>query len=480
MLTRLQVDGFKNLRLVDLRFGPLTCFAGPNGVGKSNLFDAIAFLSDLASMPLIKAATQVRGTGGRLVGINQLFGRYAQSERRIRLVAEMIVPLTVLDDFDRKAVATATCLRYSISLLLNGAQDDADDGQTLCVETEELTALSLDAATESLRFKPSKAWRARYLKGPGPRTSPFISMVAGDAIKLWGDKGGKGRPFTVPARKTPQTLLSGVNTSTHPTALAVRREMQSWRLLQLEPSALRAPDEFKSDKFLSSTGGHLPNALRRIGCQAELANQLSELVPGVISIDVDSDDARQQRTLVVTMRDRQPYQASSLSDGTLRFIALGLLGLDSQANGLVCLEEPENGIHPQRIAEMMSLVKRLSEDQDGADVEFESAPVLAPRQVIINTHSPLVVGQLPDSDLLMAETLRQQGREWVAFKPLADTWRAEGLALTDLVSKGELQAYLGGTPGELQLDPVITLNTAGKSVRGRTVKDHLNYDLFFG
>lgn len=468
MLTRLQVDGFKNLRAVDLRLGHLTCIAGSNGVGKSNLFDAIAFLSDLASMPLLNAATRVRGTGGRLSGIDQLFSSYGQAERRLRLSAEMIVPRTVFDDFDRKAVATATCLRYSISLIYEEPVGERDDGQALRVETEELTALSLAAATEALKFKPSKWWRARYLKGPGARTSPFISTVTGDTIKLWGDKGSGGRPLTVPAAKTPQTVLSGVNTSTHPTALAVRREMQSWRLLQLEPSALRSPDEFNSEKFLSSTGAHLPNTLRRIACQAELANVLSELVPGVVSIDVDSDEARQQRTLRVTLRDRQSYEASSLSDGSLRFIALGLLGLDAQSNGLVCLEEPENSIHPQRIAEMMSLVTRLSEQQDGWDDVVDAGLAVAPRQVIINTHSPLVVGQLPDSDLLMAETLRQQGREWVAFKPLADTWRAAGLAATDLVSKGELQAYLG----------VGIVNTSKKLAKGRTVRDHLTGDLF--
>jgi AAA15 family ATPase/GTPase len=41
MLTRLKVSGFKNLVDVDVRFGAFTCIAGTNGVGKSNLFDAI-------------------------------------------------------------------------------------------------------------------------------------------------------------------------------------------------------------------------------------------------------------------------------------------------------------------------------------------------------------------------------------------------------------------------------------------------------
>ena len=52
MLTRLQVDGFKNLLGLDVHFGPYTCIAGPNAVGKSNVFDAIEFLSLLAAMPI--------------------------------------------------------------------------------------------------------------------------------------------------------------------------------------------------------------------------------------------------------------------------------------------------------------------------------------------------------------------------------------------------------------------------------------------
>ncbi len=45
MPTRLKVKNFKNLIDVDVRFGPFTCIAGANGSGKSNLFDAIQFLT---------------------------------------------------------------------------------------------------------------------------------------------------------------------------------------------------------------------------------------------------------------------------------------------------------------------------------------------------------------------------------------------------------------------------------------------------
>jgi predicted ATPase len=444
MLTRLQIDGFKNLRSVDLRFGPLTCVAGRNGVGKSNLFDAIAFLTDLASMPLVKAATRVRGTGGRMTGISSLFDLAGSGRPCMRLVADMVVPRQVQDDFDRPAVATATYMRYMLELGLRQA-DGPEHGQPLELLNEDLRALSLEAAIQELKFAPDKAWIRRFLKGPGSRTTPFISTDKG-AIKLWGDKGRGGRQAEVPATKSPQTVLGSVGASTHPTALAVRREMQSWRQLQLEPSALRAPDDYRDEDRISHNGAHLPNALRRIGCLSELSNRLSDLIPGVVSVDVDSDDARQQRVLKVRLRDRRVYDASALSDGTLRFIALALLGLDPLTTGLTCLEEPENGIHPQRIPAMMALVNGLAEDLPADDTDETSADlfITSPRQVMINTHSPLVVAGLPEQALLMAETRRQHGQDWVTFKPLAGTWRATDQPELAVVSKGVLAAYLGG------------------------------------
>ena len=51
MLTRLEVKGFKNLLDMQVDFGPFTCIAGANGIGKSNIFDAIEFLSSRQPTP---------------------------------------------------------------------------------------------------------------------------------------------------------------------------------------------------------------------------------------------------------------------------------------------------------------------------------------------------------------------------------------------------------------------------------------------
>src|SRR5215216_5106305 len=80
MLTRFKVNGFKNLINVDVRFGAFTCIAGANGVGKSNLFDAIKFLSDLADRPLTDAAMSVRDESGKTSDIRSIFRKFKNKE----------------------------------------------------------------------------------------------------------------------------------------------------------------------------------------------------------------------------------------------------------------------------------------------------------------------------------------------------------------------------------------------------------------
>jgi predicted ATPase len=474
MLTRLRVKGFKNLRDVDLSLGPFTCVAGPNGVGKSNLFDAITLLAELARRPVLEAMLSVRGTNGRMSELGRLFAPASGAQTpAIEFIADIIVPHEVRDDFDRTDSPIATFLEYALKLCFdpNRAGGDKDP---IYIEHEELRAKSSSDAMKWLPFRPDPRWVAQHVKGPGRRTTPFIQTERlgsdpGPTIKLFGERTKKGgRPSSVPAHKSPQTVLCGVNAVTHPTALAARNEMRSWRLLQLEPSALRRPDELHGNEHVSAIGEHLPAALARIGDHAEITRRLSDLIPGVLAVEVVSDPVRQTRTLVVKLRDQQSYSASSLSDGTLRFLALAIMASDQETEGLVCLEEPENGIHPQRIPAMLALVRALADDDDlhsGTRKEGDSL-----RQVLINTHSPLVVELLPDDALLVAESLRQRGQEFVNFKPMPRTWRTSHGELNagDQVTRGQLLVCLGRNVARPPLSP------GGR----RLVADHLAPDLF--
>jgi predicted ATPase len=235
--------------------------------------------------------------------------------------------------------------------------------------------------------------------------------------------------------------------------------MESWRILQLEPSALRKPDEINASPHLTINGEHLPANLYRLAQPAwfatkekvrlpdadfiysQIANRLATLIGDVKRVWVDRDDKREILTLQVTGIDGTDHPARSLSDGTLRFLALSVLELDFTAQGLLCLEEPENGIHPERIPAMLHLLQDIAADAD--EPVDETNPL---RQVIVNTHSPVVVGEVPDECLLVAETREdiQDGRRFkkVVFSCLSDTWRAKGPENPSIVSKGKLLTYL--------------------------------------
>ena len=468
MLTRLKVTGFKNLVDVDVRFGPFTCIAGINGVGKSNLFDAIMFLSLLADKPLLDAAKLVRDEEGRTSDIRSLFHRVGNEFSNIMAFeAEMIVPQHGIDDLGQEAQASITSLRYAITIGYRAENGIKQGGLELL--REELTHINKGDASKHFIFPHSATnWRnsavtgrrsgGAFISTEGEGKERIIKLHA-DGSELSGRHGG--RPRSILAVTLPRTVLSSANAAENPTALMAKREMQSWRLLQLEPAALRKPDEISAPTKLGADGSHLAATLYHLpktqlyagqessgsddasaAVYSQVANRLSDLIDDVREISVDYDEKRELLTAMVTGRDGTPHSARSLSDGTLRFLALAVLELDTEASGLICLEEPENGIHPERIPAMLDLLQDIAMDTDepvGTDNPL--------RQVIINTHSPAVVAQIPADSLLVAESIEMnvsgQRFKAVRFCPLPDTWREKKAnEKIEVVSKGKLLSYL--------------------------------------
>ncbi|MFB3814159.1 MAG: AAA family ATPase [Terriglobales bacterium] len=470
MLTRLRVSGFKNLVDVDLRFGPFTCIAGANGVGKSNLLDAIAFLSALADRPLIDAAMSVRDEEGRTGDIASIFHRVGdQQDPEMAFEAEMIVPREGIDDLGQAATASITFLKYKLVL---GHRRDEGRRALGGIELlhEELSHVKIREAKQHLKFRHDNAWLRSAVSGQR-RTPWFISTDMENGarvIRIHQDGGSSGKPRPLLAANLPRTAVSAANAAESPTAMLVKREMQSWRRLQLEPSALRKPDSFNAPSKMGPDGAHLPatmHELARVSSQdggdtqsgseriySQLANRLSELIDDVYLIKVDRDEKRELLTLQVCGRDGTMHPARALSDGTLRFLALAVIELDPEFHGVLCLEEPENGIHPARIPAMLRLIQDIATDPFSP-----VGPDNPLRQVIVNTHSPAVVAQVPEGSLVMAEA-KNVSRDGHIFKKLSfsclpGTWRAATKEM-NLISKGELLSYLNpvlSEPEELLL-----------------------------
>lgn len=472
MLTRLKVNGFKNLVDVDVRFGPLTCIAGPNDVGKSNLFDAIAFLAALAERPLLEAAQSVRGEQGRpgnpLFLFQSIGDKYAEE---MSFEVEMIVPREGIDDLGQKVRASATLLRYRLTL----ARGQQDGREALGLAKEELTPIPAEEAEAHLVFPHKAVWRRSAVVGR--RAEPLIT-TEGDGLERVVRLHRESRreadaSLHWPIFNLPRTVLSAPILPLAPTVLLARSEMRSWRRMHLEPSALRRPDDLTAPPRLASDGSHLAATLYHLARRsarngtegwaehapagevyAEVANRLFDLVDDVRDVSVDLDEARRLLTLLVTDRNGVSHPAQALSEGTLRFLALAVLAYSSDA-GVLCIEEPENGIYPKRIPAMVRLLCDIA-----MDVRFGVGPDNPLRQVIVNTHSPAVVAEVPEDSLVLAEPVRGQrdGKLYrsIQLSGLDGTWRA---GAGRRLGPGILLSYLA--PVGLKAEPRAGGNGSG-------------------
>jgi len=286
MLTRLKVTGFKNLVETEVHFGPFTCIAGFNGVGKSNLFDAIHFLSQLADHTFVDAARRVRGGSD----VSQLFT--AGGDRRMRFECDLIVPGSGRDDFHQPAEATHTFLTYELELEL--VEDDRGF-ERIVLRSERLSYIAQRDVPTRLAFGSQREWRDSVVR-KSPRRAPYIEPhVEGDkrVVRLSTDKmrdeamskRGGGRPTDFLTHTLPRTVLSAAqNADEARTAVLARAEMRSWRILQLEPSALREPDKLQAPTSLTTEGHHLPATLQRLAsgpdgdrALAEISNRVREI-----------------------------------------------------------------------------------------------------------------------------------------------------------------------------------------------------------
>jgi predicted ATPase len=484
MIVRIKIDGFKSLVDTELYLGPFTCIAGANAIGKSNFFDALQFLSKLADGTLLQAAKSVRSENQKHLDIRDIFFRNGNDFfKEMAFEVDLLVPQMGTDDLGQQANATITSLRYSLILGLNPV--DSLEKEPIEIIKEELRAIPLSEARKGIFFDYQDTWLNSVLKGRKLSRYPFISSLDGK-VRLHQD-GNQGRTADFIAKNMPRTLLSTV-TAESPTAFLVRQEMRNWAMLQFEPSALRQPNtifEVKNAK-INANGLNLPATLYRlkeerkeIDVYQSLTNKLKALVGETQEIYIDHDQKRDLLTLFVKFKGDLALPAQSLSDGTLRFLGLAVMDADSSHSGLICLEEPENGINPKKIPHMVGLLEGMA-----VDTFYEVGPDNPFRQVIINTHSPLVVKMVSKESLYLAKFQEKYLEKWqrkinrTCFVAIEDTWKTNN-NLVSTTTPGEIMSNLGNDPPEVEPFDTNTLyekqNTNKR--RKRTVGGYIESSL---
>ena len=394
MLIRLRVEGFRNLLDVDLRPGAFTCLSGRNGAGKSGIFDALRFLCALAHGPIEEAVAGL-GPPGEDPPLEpaQLLTSYGSwRARQLRLTAELIVDRRVEDDYGVACETATTALRYTVALRPGPA-----GGLVLC--EEQLLPMGVAVTRRGLGFPSKPSFRKAIA---GRRAAPFISTGDGGQVRVH-HEGHGGRRF--PAARASRTALSGLADSGFPAILAVRRELERWRLLACETSALRRSSSYRDPERLGPRGEHLAATLARLErgdsqVTEALAALLRDMGEDAQAVRVVDDPERRLRSIALRGQDGVSRPAWALSGASLRALAIGTGLLEAGAGGLLCLEDPEDGLHPERIPALVALLRKAAVDTSRA-----AGAANPMRQVLISTRSPRLVRELLPDELVFVEPM---------------------------------------------------------------------------
>ena len=391
MLTYIKINGFKSFHNFEMEFTPFTVIAGANASGKSNLFDALKLLSSLSQADNLKKAFKSPEQRGEFM---ELFTQYGENDyaKEMSFCVEMLVNKNIKDAWGNQDYLKYTRLRYELKIKRYTNSSGIED---LAVIYEHLENLK-HKEDKWIKLIPQNSldhWRPKVVNGK--RGIPYIKTDTEDGAidtVLVPQDGKTGNKRRFPLNNASRTVLSSFETIDFPHVLAAKEEMRSWQFLELNPEDLRQPtNKNTGEDTLSQSGKNLAAVLYRIKQEdsyllKEISRKLQTFLPEFVAVDVVDDTENKQYLIKIKDKDNQEYTSRVLSEGTLRILTLCILEYDSKHKGLLCFEEPENGIHPFRIEAMAKLLKSLSLNFTDTQMSLY--------QVIVNTHSPVLVSHI--------------------------------------------------------------------------------------
>ncbi|MBI4703202.1 MAG: AAA family ATPase [Deltaproteobacteria bacterium] len=252
------------------------------------------------------------------------------------------------------------------------------------------------------------------VSGASPERPISLACMAGTgAYRVFFDGGRPKDGALTPATLAPQAMevrgrdWDQAPDRTNPIRAALLDEVGPARAIRLDADALRSPAVLLAPDqrvdFQNERGAGLAavlDAIRDRGDNAfeairDAVRQLFREVDLLQLVRVGGN----AKVVGVKLRDGTEVPASAMSDGLLFYIALTALPHLARTSVLL-VEEPENGLHPARIAEVMMVLREISKRT----------------QVLIATHSPLVINELEGHEVSVVTRSRQQGSKLVLLE----------------------------------------------------------------
>lgn len=179
------------------------------------------------------------------------------------------------------------------------------------------------------------------------------------------------------------------------------------RFVRLDPDSMRSAEALLKQgepiALRDEKGAGLPALLDAIrdrgdGTFDKIADELRAKYPTVRFLQLERDEDSRKR-VAVELTNGLRIGAKYMSEGMLYYIAILAIQY-SQMPKMILFEEPENGLHPARIADVMRILRDISKTT----------------QVVVATHSPLVINEMKPEEVTVLTRTPEDGTRATLIK----------------------------------------------------------------
>ena len=148
---------------------------------------------------------------------------------------------------------------------------------------------------------------------------------------------------------------------------------------------------FQDDSKLNLVGSNLEKLLKRLLRDENKKNEMIEwlqlLIPGFEKIEIESSGSS-DNLWIYEKGTNKPFQKNLISDGTFNLLCILAAVFQSEEPQFLCIEEPENGLNPKVIKELVNLFRQKCNEG---------------HYIWLNTHSQSLVSELTTDEIILVD-----------------------------------------------------------------------------
>lgn len=380
MISKIEAWNYRCLADVSQSLGHFHIITGPNGSGKSTFLEVPQLLAAYATGGLDDLFEIARARS-----LDELF--FQEQGVNFELAVEAKLPENLRSSSGKQTGYSH--VRYEVSI---GYEVDAAEDKEPKILAENLWLL--EQPTKEKEVPPSlfpRHWNQKpgalihKQTKSGWRKAASKSKAQNSYFKA--ENTDYNLQIRNPAQKSALSTLPE-DEARFPLANWFKAELSSHvQKIMLKADAMMAPSSALRGKRFAVDGSNLPQVVRALKADGPSWKGWMEHLQTVLPIaDIHVVERPEDKALYLKVRYVGADHAVNswhLSDGTLRLLALTLLAYIKDEGNIYLIEEPENGVHPQAIESV-----------------FQSLTSLYDGQVIVATHSPVMVAQAQPEQLL--------------------------------------------------------------------------------